>query len=75
MITVGTRVIVTDMWDWQAVEEVVGRRVEHGEEGEVVEVDEAPHPDDRNLDTFTIQLDKGGRRVVLCRGEVTRTQS
>lgn len=72
MIAAGTRVRVTQIWDPDAVDEAVGRRVGHGELGTVVDVDADVSPEG-SYETYLVKFDNGGT-CYLNRGEVTRTQ-
>ena len=65
---IGTRVIVTNIWDRDATDSALGRELGVGEEGEIVEVDVE---DFDESDTFVVAFDKGGS-CIMVRDEITR---
>ena len=73
MIRLGTRIRVVDLYDPDATDEAVGRRVGIGETGVVTDNDPHRLPRDHNpWDCWLVQLDKGGRESFLCREEIER---
>ena len=73
MLRLGTRVRVVDLFDPNATDEAVGRRVKLGETGVITENDPHRMPRDHNSwDCWLVKLDAPGRESYLCRDEIER---